>query len=95
MPSVFIDGIEIELAAGQRFEGARLVLREGGEAQSDTQWRIETPQGQVVKETVGALPSHFLAPGQYRAKAVTQGKTYAGDFTVSENQAAIVEVLMQ
>jgi hypothetical protein len=73
----------------------KLVLREGGEAQSDTQWRIETPQGQVVKETVGALPSHFLAPGQYRAKAVTQGKTYAGDFTVSENQAAIVEVLMQ
>ena len=73
----------------------KLVLREGGEAQSDTQWRIETPQGLVVKETAGALPSHFLAPGQYRAKAVSQGKTYAGDFSVSENQAAIVEVLMQ
>lgn len=73
----------------------KLVLREGGEAQSDTQWRIETAEGHVVKETVGALPTHFMSPGQYRAIAVSQGKTYAGDFTVTENQASIVEVLMQ
>ena len=73
----------------------KLVLREGGEAQSDTQWRIETLEGQVVKETVGALPSHFLAPGKYRAKATSQGKTYSAEFAAVENQSTIVEVMMQ
>lgn len=73
----------------------KLVLREGGEAQSDTQWRIETLEGLAVKETVGALPTHFLAPGKYRAKAISQGKTFAAEFEAAQNQPTVVEVLMQ
>jgi hypothetical protein len=41
----------------------KLVTRAGGEALPDTQWTVQTPDGQLVKQSVGALPSHILAPG--------------------------------
>jgi hypothetical protein len=73
----------------------KLVLREGGEAMSDTQWTIETPEGQVVKESMGALPTHFLAPGPYRAVAKSQGTEYRGDFTARDGETQVIEVMMQ
>ena len=42
----------------------KLVNRAGGEALPDTQWTVQTPDGQVVMQSVGALPTHILAPGQ-------------------------------
>ena len=73
----------------------KLVQREGGEALSDTQWAIETAEGQVVKESVGALPTHLIAPGNYRAIAKSQGNVFKSEFTVRDGEAKVVEVMMQ
>lgn len=71
----------------------KLVTRSGGDALADTQWIITTRQGDVVKETVGALPSHLLAPGAYTATAKNGGLAFQRDFVVKPGQAAQVEVL--
>ena len=71
----------------------KLVTRPGGEAISDTQWMIMTPQGEMVKESVGALPTHVLAPGAYTATAKNGGLAFQRDFTVQQGQAVQVEVL--
>lgn len=71
----------------------RLVDREGGEALPDTHWTILTAGGEVVKESVGALPMHTLAPGAYAVKARWSGLTYSGKFEVKDGETATVEVL--
>ena len=43
----------------------KLVHRAGGEALPDTQWSIQTQQGDEIKQSAGALPTHILAPGTY------------------------------
>ncbi len=52
----------------------KLVQRAGGEAIADTQWVIQTPTGEEVKSSVGALPTHILAPGTYTVVATSQGQ---------------------
>ncbi len=71
----------------------KLVSRQGGEALSDTQWTIQTKDGRVVKESVGALPSHLLAPGEYTAIARSQGKSFTNSFTLKAGETAVVEVV--
>ncbi|MDX2201969.1 MAG: hypothetical protein NW223_04420 [Hyphomicrobiaceae bacterium] len=71
----------------------KLVTRPGGDAISDTQWIITTPQGEMVKESVGALPTHVLAPGAYVATARNAGQAFQRQFSVQQGQAAQVEVL--
>lgn len=73
----------------------KLVTRAGGEAIPDTQWAIQTAQGEVVKESVGALPSHTLAPGNYVAVARSGGKAYRRDFAVQNGETVQVEVLVE
>jgi hypothetical protein len=73
----------------------KLVLRAGGEALTDIQWSITTPLGDVVKESVGALPTHVLAPGTYVVSARAQGRVFRREFTVQHNDAVQVEVLVQ
>lgn len=73
----------------------KLVTRQGGEALPDTQWKIVTSEGQDVKTSVGALPSHILSPGRYVAVATSQGQVYRRDFEVSDGQKTEVEVLRQ
>ena len=73
----------------------RLVTRAGGEAIADTQWVIATPQGEVVKESVGALLTHALLPGHYVVTARSQGRTFRREFTLQHNDALQVEVLVQ
>ena len=36
----------------------KLVARPGGDAIADTQWSLANAQGEIVKESVGALPTH-------------------------------------
>jgi hypothetical protein len=60
----------------------KLVTETGGEALADTQWRIYTPDGTLVRESVGALPTHILAPGRYNVEAVRNGRKYAEIFEV-------------
>ena len=73
----------------------KLVTRQGGEALPDTQWTILTREGQTVKSSVGALPTHILSPGQYVAVATSQGQVYRRDFEVTNGQMTEVEVLRQ
>jgi len=73
----------------------KLVQRAGGEAVADTQWTITTPQGDIVKESVGALPTHTLAPGTYSVSAKQAGAVYRRDFTLRMGQSVQVEVVMQ
>lgn len=70
-----------------------LVTREGGEALPDTQWSVVARSGDVVKESVGALPTHTLAPGSYTVVAKWSGEIYKRDFAVKDGETVTVEVL--
>ncbi len=72
----------------------KLVPRAGGEALPDTQWTIQTPQGEEVKESVGALPTHILAPGSYTVIAKSQGRQFQRDITLVNGETTQVEVVM-
>jgi hypothetical protein len=73
----------------------KLVTRVGGEAVTDTQWSITTPQGEPVKDSVGALPTHTLSPGTYLVTAKQGGKAYRREFTVNHGGMTQVEVMRQ
>jgi hypothetical protein len=73
----------------------KLVTHAGGEALADTQWSIVNAHGEIVKESVGALPTHVLAPGDYTATAKSAGRTFRRDFAVQPGDTAQVEVVMQ
>ncbi|KWT64975.1 hypothetical protein APY04_3063 [Hyphomicrobium sulfonivorans] len=73
----------------------KLVAREGGVALPDTQWTVQTPDGQLVMRSVGALPTHILAPGTYAVTAKGQSGVYKRDFTLADGDIAHVEVVMQ
>ena len=73
----------------------KLVTEPGGDAVSDTAWSIQTPTGEIVKESVGALPTHILAPGTYAAFAKKAGKTFRRDFLVRSGDFVQVEVVVQ
>lgn len=71
----------------------KLVSQTGGEAIADTQWAILTSNGDVVKESAGALPSHILAPGTYAVTAKSGEQTFRREFTVKGGDTAVVEVV--
>lgn len=71
----------------------KLVDRPGGEAHPGIQWSIATPKGEVVKKSVGALPTHILAPGTYIVTAVSKQGTYQAEFAIEGGQVASVEVV--
>ena len=73
----------------------KLVTRPGGEAIADTQWTIQTQQGELVRETQGALPSHILAAGQYGVTAKNGGRIYKRSLTVEAGGPVQMEVVMQ
>ncbi len=73
----------------------KLVDRSGGEALPGTKWTIQTPEGGIVKESVGALPSHTLAPGSYTVVARNQNKAFRRDFSVEDGQTKEVEIVLQ
>lgn len=73
----------------------KLVTRSGGDALPNTQWSIQTPEGNIVKESVGALPSHTLAPGSYTVIARNQDKAFKKEFTVKDGQNQEIEILLQ
>lgn len=73
----------------------KLVNRIGGEALPDTQWTVQTPEGQLVMQSVGALPTHILAPGTYSVTAKSNSGVFKRDFTLANGDVAQVEVLIQ
>ena len=73
----------------------RLVTRAGGEAQSGAQWAILDGEGEVIKESAGALPTHVLAAGSYVITARHSGRVFRQGFTVKPGDVAQVEVVMK
>jgi hypothetical protein len=71
----------------------KLVARVGGDAIADTQWNVANGQGEMIKESVGALPTHILAPGTYTVSAKTAGEVFQRQFTVQAGDVAQVEVV--
>lgn len=71
----------------------KLVARTGGDAIADTQWSVASAQGETVKESVGALPTHILAPGTYTASARNAGEVFQRRFSVQAGDVAQVEVM--
>lgn len=73
----------------------RLVLRPGSDALSETQWHIVGAQGETVKESAGALPTHILAPGIYAVVAKRLGQSFRREFTLQAGETVSVEVVAQ
>lgn len=73
----------------------RLVTRAGGEAQSGAQWAILDSEGEVIKESAGALPTHVLAAGSYVITARQSGRVFRQGFTVKPGDVTQVEVVMK
>lgn len=73
----------------------KLVVRAGGEAQADAQWSVFDAQGELVKESVGALPTHILGPGSYAVTAKHSGRSFRREFSVRASEAMQVEIVMQ
>jgi len=71
----------------------KLVVRPGGDAIADTQWNVASAQGETVKESVGALPTHILAPGAYTVSAKNAGEVFQRQFSVRAGDVAQVEVM--
>lgn len=86
---------EIAMAHAAATVTLALVNRPGGDALPATRWTISTPDGDVVTRSVGALPTHILAPGAYRATAQNSGKEFVREFTVEDNQKTRIEVVVQ
>lgn len=71
----------------------KLVARPGGEAMPDTRWSVQTADGEIVKESVGALPTHILAPGKYVVVASSGGQLFRNAFEIQDGEVKSVEVL--
>jgi hypothetical protein len=71
----------------------KLATQAGGDALADTRWTVIGAQGETVKETAGALPTHALAPGVYGIIARRQGQTFRRDIRVQAGETVLVEVL--
>jgi hypothetical protein len=72
----------------------KLVTRPGGDAIADTQWNLATGQGEGVRESSGALPTHFIAPGTYVVSAKHAGRVYRRQFSVKTGETVFVEVVI-
>ncbi len=73
----------------------KLVYERGGEALAGTQWSVLTPQGDIVKDSVGALPTHILAAGNYVILARRAGQVYKQPFEVKPEDVKQIEVVIQ
>jgi hypothetical protein len=73
----------------------KLVPKLGGEAIADVKWQIATPEGLLIKESLGALPTHMLQPGTYVAVAHFGGQVYAAKFTLQPGETRQIEVVVQ
>jgi hypothetical protein len=70
----------------------KLVDQRDGEALANTQWTVSTPDGDVIKESIGAFPRLVLAEGDYHLIARNEGKTYQRDFKVINGVDGEVEL---
>ena len=70
----------------------KLVDRPGGRELGNTSWTILTPGGDVIRDSIGALPRILLAEGDYTAIARHDGRMYQQSFAVKAGVAAAVQL---
>ena len=85
---------EVTLSHAAAKVNFKLVTRSGGDAIADTHWGVTTAQGEALKESSGALPTHILAPGAYVVRAKHAGRLYKREFAVKAGDTVVVEVVM-
>lgn len=73
----------------------KLVYKKGGEALADTKWSLLSPRGNIIKKSAGALPTHFLAAGDYTILAERGKKKYSQTFSVNPGDQKQIEVIIQ
>jgi hypothetical protein len=73
----------------------KLVNQHGGEALANTQWTVSTPDGDIIKESIGAFPRLVLAEGDYHLIARNEGRTYTRDFKVINGVDGEIELSAQ
>lgn len=71
----------------------KLSAESGGDALPDTQWIITTRTGDKIRESVGALPTHILLPGDYTVTAKSAGRIFKKEFKVTDGHMERVEVV--
>jgi hypothetical protein len=64
-----------------------------GEAMANTQWTLSTPDGDIIKEPMGAFPRLVLAEGDYHVIARYEDQSYPRDFKVINGVDGEVELL--
>jgi hypothetical protein len=97
--------VDLQIGAGKLVEAQvhhkaaqvklRLVEGPGGADVTDTSWTILTPGGDVIRDSIGALPDLVLAEGDYTAIARHDGRMFQQAFAVKTGQDAEVEVTAQ
>jgi len=70
----------------------KLVDHPGGRELGNTSWTILTPGGDVIRDSIGALPRILLAEGDYTAIARHDGRMYQQSFAVKAGVAAAVQL---
>ena len=73
----------------------KLVAKAGGEAIADTHWTVQTADGVLVKESLGALPTHLLQAGNYVVIARQGAASHSQPFKLAAGDVAQVEVVMK
>jgi hypothetical protein len=73
----------------------KLVNAPGGEALAGATWRIKLPDGTLIKETGGALPTQILAAGEYQIEAEYSGRTFARKVAIEPGDPVHVEIVIQ
>ncbi len=48
-----------------------------------------------MKKSQGALPSHILAPGEYKVLAQQGDRTFTGQFKIGANANKQIEIVMK
>ncbi len=71
----------------------RLVERQGGEALADTIWHIYSGNGELVRKSGGAFPTHVLAAGDYSVRVEHGGREFVAKFAVGVGDKQQVEVI--
>ena len=72
----------------------KLVNKPGGDALADTRWTIRTAQGERVRDSNGALPSHILSVGAYEVTAQNGDRAFKRSFVVAAGEPIQIEVVI-
>ncbi len=73
----------------------KLVNKSGGEALAGAIWRISSPDGKLIKNAAGALPSLILAAGDYKINAKYSGRTFTRKVTIEPGAPVYVELVIE